>query len=76
MSQNPGSCGVNPAGQLRSPVRPPPTPADLESVESLLTHAQYKHAASCARGGVFGCGGRDFSSDYGHVHQGNAVVFM
>ena len=70
------SCTLLCAHSLLKPFAPTPNPADLESVESLLTHAQYKHAASCARGGVFGCGGRDFSSDYGHVHQGNAVVFM
>ncbi|EKX47158.1 hypothetical protein GUITHDRAFT_107069 [Guillardia theta CCMP2712] len=35
-----------------------------------------KHMPSCAKSGAFGCGGRDYSSDYGHVHQGHAVVFI
>ena len=30
---------------------------------------QLKHMPSCAKSGAFGCGGRDYSSDYGHVHQ-------
>jgi hypothetical protein len=37
---------------------------------------QYAHSASCARSGVFGCGGKDYSSSYGHVHEGHAVVFV
>ena len=56
--------------------------ANQEAAKAAMNHmrwglqAQYKHSASCARSGPFGCGGKDFSSSYGHVHGGNAVVFM
>jgi len=56
--------------------------ARQESAKAAMNHmrwnlaSQYKHSASCARSGPFGCGGKDFSSSYGHVHDGKAVVFM
>ena len=49
---------------------------DAQISEMFLDVVQYAHTASCARSGVFGCGGKDYSSSYGHVHEGNAVVFM
>eukprot|EP00283_Hemiselmis_rufescens_P020035 CAMPEP_0173440152 /NCGR_PEP_ID=MMETSP1357-20121228/22317_1 /TAXON_ID=77926 /ORGANISM="Hemiselmis rufescens, Strain PCC563" /LENGTH=67 /DNA_ID=CAMNT_0014405609 /DNA_START=11 /DNA_END=214 /DNA_ORIENTATION=+ len=38
--------------------------------------ASMARAPSCSSGGMFGCGGHDFSSSYGRIHEGSPVVFM
>eukprot|EP00290_Baffinella_frigidus_P031650 CAMPEP_0180267626 /NCGR_PEP_ID=MMETSP0988-20121125/1664_1 /TAXON_ID=697907 /ORGANISM="non described non described, Strain CCMP2293" /LENGTH=166 /DNA_ID=CAMNT_0022238347 /DNA_START=89 /DNA_END=590 /DNA_ORIENTATION=+ len=56
--------------------------ASQEKAKSAMNHmrwglaSQYAHAPHCSKQGIFGCGGRDFSKAYGHVHEGHSVVFM
>ena len=75
-------CGVRARAAARACLPCPPpllqrgSQQGLESGLTAVREPQYKHSASCARSGPFGCGGKDFSSSYGHVHEGNAVVFM
>eukprot|EP00281_Chroomonas_sp_CCMP1168_P017427 CAMPEP_0206216802 /NCGR_PEP_ID=MMETSP0047_2-20121206/2919_1 /ASSEMBLY_ACC=CAM_ASM_000192 /TAXON_ID=195065 /ORGANISM="Chroomonas mesostigmatica_cf, Strain CCMP1168" /LENGTH=67 /DNA_ID=CAMNT_0053639181 /DNA_START=18 /DNA_END=221 /DNA_ORIENTATION=+ len=38
--------------------------------------ASMARAPTCSSGGMFGCGGHDFSSSYGKIHEGRPVVFM
>eukprot|EP00291_Cryptomonas_curvata_P007071 CAMPEP_0172183886 /NCGR_PEP_ID=MMETSP1050-20130122/19254_1 /TAXON_ID=233186 /ORGANISM="Cryptomonas curvata, Strain CCAP979/52" /LENGTH=67 /DNA_ID=CAMNT_0012857593 /DNA_START=104 /DNA_END=307 /DNA_ORIENTATION=+ len=46
--------------------------------DSMRFHQQamMAQAPTCASRGIFGCGGRDFSSSYKGIHEGNPVVFM